>query len=210
MRTIFDFDNMVVHKDATLVYDEEHHLLRETLFRELAEYYQPDPTGERTILLKQGDLTIGDGALCAEQVPISQVDILPDEHEFRGEDVLTALNEAPVLALHLQRTKSDQLRQELRAVSQAVATMRWHDRYPYVVATSYRELIRLAVRGAGMHPATVQCASKYTVAAGKKHWKEYAAQNYHRVGTDQNSMRTYALTAAFMSTVEFGRICDRL
>lgn len=211
MRTIFDFDNIVAHKDATLLYDAEHHLLREALFRGLAEYYQPDPTGVRTTVLKPGDLTIeSGGAFFIEQIPISEADILPDEGQFRTDEVLAALNEAPVLSLHLKPTQPSQLRQNLIAISKATAERGVAEVYEYVVGVSYRELIRLGVRAAGLHPASVQCASKYTVSRGRKSWEKYAEQYAAGKRAVSRQIPQYKLAAAFMSTVDFVELHKRL
>lgn len=210
MRTIFDFDNIVAHKDATLLYGAEHHLLREALFRGLAEYYQPDPTGVRGSVLRPGDMTIeGGGAFFIEQIPISEADILPDEEEFRTNQILTALNEAPVLALHLKPTQPSQLRQSLIDISKATAERGVAEGYEYVVGVSYSELIRLGVRAAGLHPASVQCASKYTVARGQKSWEKYA-QQYRDISKAPRQVPRYMLAAAFMRTVDFVELHTRL
>lgn len=211
MRTIFDFNNIVAHKDATLLYDAEHHLLREALFRGLAEYYQPDPTGVRTTVLKPGDLTIeSGGALFIEQIPISEADILPDEEHFRTDEILVALNEAPVLSLHLRSTQPSQLRQNLIDISKATAERGVADVYEYVVGVSYSELIRLGVRTAGLHPASVQCVSQYTVSRGRKSWEKYAEQYTAGKRAVSRQIPQYKLAAAFMSTVDFVELHKRL
>lgn len=211
MRTIYNPDFIWAPKNAILKYGDEHHQRRDALFRGLAEHFQLDPTGERSFLLKLGDLTLGNGAICVEKLPISIVDMLPDEHEFRTEDTLTALNESPVLVMALQKTEPSQLRHELHTVSQAVDGMNRKDVFPYVVAVSYSELIRLAVRAAGMHPANIQSASSYIYNWGLEDWRNYTAHNYPEGRNPLGRQApVYTLKGAFMSTVEFADLHNRL
>ena len=147
----------------------------------------------------------------ADLMSISPVQILPEEDAFRTKDVLRALNNSPVIMLHLRHTSPFSLRQGYKEISRIIDNREIRHTASYVIATSYGELIRLATSAGGMHAATLLSAPNHLMKLCEAYWDDYAKHNYKRPTTGQERVaRKFTLQAAFMSTEKFAKIHKRL
>lgn len=177
MRTIFDAEFFVNLPGAVLEYPDDHHVRRELLLKQYQQFRDGESTAIANVKVKPSDLRVAAGAIYAELLPISQLDIYPAESDFQKREVLKALNESPVMMLHLNATSAASLRADYLELSRAVDVPTYKKMFRFVVAYSYGELIRTAVRLGGMHPATVQAMSTYSFEFAEEHWEKFRNQN---------------------------------
>lgn len=202
MESIYELKNIYVPKDVNVLYDHAHHLRRLQLLEGMRQYSAnptdcPDYSGVK-------DYRIGNGAVYGELLPISNVDIMPDEPILQTSEIMNALNASNVMMLHLDTADANHLRSDFRQFCAELKSKRAWTVAPWSIALSYGELIDLTVRLGGMRPATVQSYSRYIRIACDDHWRRYSDKNYRTQLRKAKAVST--MKASFARTEDIARI----